>query len=183
MILYHRYYLSVMGNTNKYSGSTFHLHMKDAEKGDAIAQRSIGICYEYGQGVVRDEKKAFEWFLKAAEHGYVCAQNDVGVCYNKGFGVEKDEKKAMEWFLKAVEQGDELAQYNITLCHKKETDSAPISPDTPVSFTCSICFEPIKHRAGIVPCGHMSFCFRCISNITKCPICRRKIQSKIRMFG
>ena len=37
-----------------------------AEKGDAVAQTSIGFMYANGQGVERDEKEAVKWYRKAA---------------------------------------------------------------------------------------------------------------------
>ncbi len=30
----------------------------------------VGICYDDGKGVAKDEAKAFEWYEKAAEKGH-----------------------------------------------------------------------------------------------------------------
>jgi len=43
--------------------------MKAAEQGDAMAQFNLGVMYDEGQGVARDDAKAVEWYTKAAEQG------------------------------------------------------------------------------------------------------------------
>lgn len=83
---------------------------KAAEKGDAEAQTKLGLCYDEGEGVEKDEREAFSWFMKAAEQGDSEAQTEVGLCYYYGTGVGLDEDVAKEWFTKAAEQGYEDAK-------------------------------------------------------------------------
>jgi hypothetical protein len=42
---------------------------KAAEQGDAKAQYTLGMMYEKGRGVPRDDLKALAWYTKAAEQG------------------------------------------------------------------------------------------------------------------
>ena len=65
-----------------------------AEKGDALAQYTLGFCYANGIGVAKDEVEAVKWFRKAADQGDASAQCNLGVCYAKGQGVAKDEVEA-----------------------------------------------------------------------------------------
>ena len=65
----------------------------------------MGVCYDNGEGVEKDKRKAFGWYERAAEQGLAEAQYNLGVCYEYGRGVEKDENKAFEWYEKAAEQG------------------------------------------------------------------------------
>ena len=88
------------------------------DKGDAEVQFNLGVCYEFGRGVEKDEVKAFEWYKKAAEWGYAKAQFKLGICYEFGKGVERDERKAFEWYKEAVEQGDVEAQFNLGVCYE-----------------------------------------------------------------
>ena len=74
-----------------------------AEKGDAVAQTSIGFMYANGQGVERDEKEAVKWYSKAAEQDHTPAQFFLGFMYVKGRGVEKDDREASRWYRKAAE--------------------------------------------------------------------------------
>ena len=82
---------------------------KAAEQGHAVAQYSLGVCYEYGYGVSQDYNQAVYWCEKAAEQGDADAQYNLGVCYAHGDGVSKDIKKAKYWWKKAAAQGDEFA--------------------------------------------------------------------------
>ena len=41
-----------------------------AEAGDAQAQHELGLCYEKGDGVTADRKRAADWLIRAAEQGY-----------------------------------------------------------------------------------------------------------------
>jgi TPR repeat protein len=51
------------------------------------AQCNLGVCYEKGQGVTRDQKEAVLWYRKAADQGFANAQLKLGFCYEKGQGV------------------------------------------------------------------------------------------------
>ena len=66
--------------------------------------------YAKGEGVPRDDNKAFEWYFKAAEQRHAFAQYNLGLMYAKGEGVPRDDNKAVEWYFKAAEQGHALAQ-------------------------------------------------------------------------
>lgn len=78
--------------------------LKKAESGDASAQFGLGTIYDFGNGVARDPKKAFEWYEKAAKQGHAFAQHSLGKMYEDGEAVEQDYKKAVEWNEKAAMQ-------------------------------------------------------------------------------
>ena len=61
-----------------------------------IAQYKLGVMYEFGEGVEKDYKKAFELYEKAANQGHSIAQNNLGLFYYHGRGVNKDKKKAIK---------------------------------------------------------------------------------------
>ena len=69
---------------------------KAAEQGLAQAQCNLGVCYEEGQGVKKDEQKAVEWYQKAADQGDAQAQYNLGMCYKAGQGVNQDEQEAVK---------------------------------------------------------------------------------------
>ena len=72
--------------------------------GNVESQYNLGMMYELGIGVPKDEKKSFEWILKSAEGGYADAQHKVSEDYEKGYGTLKDPEKAHYWALQAVRQ-------------------------------------------------------------------------------
>ena len=97
-----------------------------AEKGkisSGLAQYSLGLMYDEGQGVPQDYAEAVKWYRKAAEQGHARAQNNLGAMYYKGRGVPQDYAEAHMWFNlaasrfppgedrdKAVENRDLLAE-------------------------------------------------------------------------
>jgi len=84
-----------------------------AAKGDAAAQFNLGIMYDFGRGVVKDEAEAVKWYRKAADQGHAKAQYNLGIMYAEGQGVPKDEAEAVKWYRKAADQGVAEAQYNL----------------------------------------------------------------------
>ena len=74
-----------------------------AEGGDRIAQASLALLYQTGQGVTRDYKKANELLSASAMQGYPFAFTGLGNSFHEGLGVKKDIKIAMVWFLLAMD--------------------------------------------------------------------------------
>lgn len=70
-----------------------------------MAQYSLGIMHDKGQGVPQDDAAAARWYCKAAEQGYAAAQSNLGVMYDNGQGVSQDAVAAVKWYRKASEQG------------------------------------------------------------------------------
>ena len=94
-------------------------YTKAAEQECPEAQYELGVCYEAGDGVGKDEAKAAELYRKAAVQGYAEAQKKLGDCYTHGIGVAKDLEQAFECYSKAAKQGNVKAQYNLGLCYMK----------------------------------------------------------------
>jgi TPR repeat protein len=92
-------------------------YRKAAEQGNAAAQFNLGLCYDNGEGVVKDEVEAVKWYRKAAEQGLAQAQSNLGLRYASGEGVAKDEVEAAKWYRKAAEQGHTQAQSNLGVCY------------------------------------------------------------------
>lgn len=63
-----------------------------------------GRCYDLGDGVEQDYKKALEWYQRAADAGDEVAMYNVGIFYLQGYIVKQDNKKALEWLGKAADK-------------------------------------------------------------------------------
>src|SRR5207248_9372860 len=63
---------------------------------------NLGECYELGNGVDKDEIKAFGYYKKSAENGYMCAIFQLGYCYVNGIGIEIDKEKGFELYNEAA---------------------------------------------------------------------------------
>ncbi len=87
--------------------------LRSAEKGDAVAQKNLGVIYHNGQGVPQNDELAVTWSRKAAEQGNPDAENNLASAYYLGQGVAQDYTQALHWYREAAEQGDPLAQNSL----------------------------------------------------------------------
>ena len=73
-----------------------------ADKGHKKAQYRLARCYDKGDGVKEDDKKAFELYQKSAKQDYAKAQYQLGRCYLKGKGVAANAEEAKKWLKRAI---------------------------------------------------------------------------------
>jgi TPR repeat protein len=99
-----------------------------AEAGDAIAQYDVGNMYEKGNGVARDNTKAFKWYLKAAKQDHDKGTFKVGYSYLRGKGVDKNYNKALLWLNVAAEYNNVRAYYYLGSMHEKGS-GVPVNLD------------------------------------------------------
>jgi hypothetical protein len=79
-----------------------------------MAQYNLGVMYNNGRGVPKDEAQAVVWYRKAAEQGYAAAQNNLGVMYSAGLGgLEASDTWAVYWQALAAQQGNDNAIKNL----------------------------------------------------------------------
>jgi TPR repeat protein len=90
---------------------------KAAEGGQKEAINDLALLYLKGEGVEKNELKAFELFKKAAEMGDGAAQINVALIYAWGEGLPNDKIKAYKNLKKALSQGrTEASSYLERLC-------------------------------------------------------------------
>ena len=92
---------------------------RNAEKGNAVAQANLGLCYSKGDGVHQDHKEAIRWFRLAARQGNSRAQFYLGCAHIAGEGVSKCCERAYAYFEAAAVQGDQdAAEWRATIMKK-----------------------------------------------------------------
>ena len=74
---------------------------------------TVGVMYDNGEGVLKDDAEAVRWYRLAADQGDVFAQFNLGLMYANGLGVLKDDAEAGRWYRLAAEQGNAAAQFNL----------------------------------------------------------------------
>jgi Sel1 repeat/GAF domain len=97
---------SQVGNRNMQAKSLADLRTLAAQ-GDAEAQYQMGVRYDEGEGVLKDDAQAVQWFQRAADLGNVDAQAHLGAYYWAGRGVPRDLSKAYMWSMIALAGGDD----------------------------------------------------------------------------
>jgi uncharacterized protein len=91
--------------------TSFRLVEPLAQKGDASAQRRMGIIYATGKGVPADYREAEKWFQKAAAQGDLDAMWNLGNIHHHGRGnFKKDFIEGEKWYLLAAEHGHLFSQ-------------------------------------------------------------------------
>jgi len=100
---------------------------KEAERGNARAQMTLGGLFNRGCGVSHDKAESKKWYqmaLKqycdAATRGNADAQFELAKIYKMGEGVPRDLAKATEWYVKAGEQGHIEAQYMLLVLNHND---------------------------------------------------------------
>lgn len=88
---------------------------RGAQAGDVPSQYYAGVCYELGQGVEVDSKRALSYYQQAAASGYPNAHADIGVFALMGTAMERDPVLAAKHLKIAADAGIHPAQYNLAL--------------------------------------------------------------------
>jgi uncharacterized caspase-like protein len=81
------------------------IYRMGAQKGFAIAMRSLGDVYRDGRGVAKNLSEARYWYVLGAAKQNVFAEYNLALIYQNGLDVEADRKKAAFWLWRAARQG------------------------------------------------------------------------------
>jgi TPR repeat protein len=73
------------------------------------AQGNLGVLYIYGQGVPKDEAKAFALFKEGAEKGNPLCMYFYAMCFDGGVAVNQDRESARGWYVRAAQGGNRTA--------------------------------------------------------------------------
>lgn len=87
-----------------------------------VAQFNLGVMYEAGRGVPRDETRALLWYHSAAEQGHPLAQYNLGRLYALGQGIPQSDAEATRWFQRAAARGVAMALHALATFETNETD-------------------------------------------------------------
>jgi hypothetical protein len=84
-----------------------------AKNGDPDAELHMGLRYADGNGVIKNDKVAAQWFGKAARHNQAEAQYRYGLALLEGRGVVQDYKAAFSWIRLPALRGHPDAQLKL----------------------------------------------------------------------
>jgi len=90
-----------------------------AEQGDARAQTVLGLVYQRGRAVARDDPRALQWLRRAAVQGDGVAQFHLGIMYDEGRSVPQSSSEAVRWYRLAADQGDARAMFNLAVLYAR----------------------------------------------------------------
>jgi hypothetical protein len=84
-----------------------------ASAGDRVAQRRLGMAYDFADSGHSNYEEAARWYQLAADQGDAIAQNNLGSLYEHGLGVRKDYSRSLELYRKSADQGFAMAQNSL----------------------------------------------------------------------
>ena len=90
--------------------------MRSADQGYAPAQTALGLAYETGMGVEKDERQAVRFYRLAAEKEDSSAQYYLGKALYDGTGI-KDYEEAVSWLKKSSDKNNDDAQVLLGLAY------------------------------------------------------------------
>ncbi|POG64543.1 kinase-like domain-containing protein [Rhizophagus irregularis DAOM 181602=DAOM 197198] len=96
----------------------FNLFINASKQDHTLAQYFVGKCYQFGNGITKNEKLAFEYYEKVSSKDYASGQFKLGWFYDIGISVNKDLKMAVYWYEKAANNGHLNAMHNLGLSYK-----------------------------------------------------------------
>jgi TPR repeat protein len=99
---------------NAYSSGDYETAAREfkalAKAGDREAQYLLGLLYEEGQGVEKDEQEAAFWLARSADQGFADAYFALGQMFANRKGEHQDRMAAHHWFSLAKAYGHRLGE-------------------------------------------------------------------------
>lgn len=99
---------------NAYSSGDYETAAREfkalAKQGDKEAQYLLGLLYEEGQGVDRDDQEAAYWLARSADQGFADAFFALGQMFANRKGERQDRMAAHHWFSLAKQYGHRLGE-------------------------------------------------------------------------
>ena len=85
----------------------------NAHRGYGDDQLQLGICFQLGEHVTKNEKEAVRWYKKSMNQGYYQAYQALGLCYADGIGVKVDANQAIRLFKLGIAKGDKYCYFRL----------------------------------------------------------------------
>ena len=106
-----------------------------------------GVRYLMGNGVAKDNAKAFHYFSQGAKENDPMAQNELAYMYAAGKGTPQNYEKALFWYQKAADQNVASAQYNLGLLYLHGLGTPKDKPSAKqwIKKAAAQGFEPAKN--------------------------------------
>jgi len=104
---------SGIGTTLDINKASNYFHQASSQN-HSTAQYYLGIFYEKGIGVEKNEQMGFDYYDKSAKKGQsIVSKYALGTCYEKGIGIEENKQMAFHWYQEAANNGHAIAQHNL----------------------------------------------------------------------
>lgn len=113
----------------------FQLFTPLAEAGNPLAQHNLGVMYEQGLGVAKNEATAYEWYKRASDQGNPQSTYNIGMMTIEGRGVASDPAAGAQLIFHSAELGYPPAQHALGYIYLNGTGVDPNPTEAVVWFT------------------------------------------------
>lgn len=117
---------------------------------------------------LKDNKEKFEKFKEMSEEDIEELEEDIQELEEENAKLTEELKSAITKTEVAEERIAEKWEETITL---SENDGR-----------CVICLKEHAATHALIPCGHRSYCIICCEKISECSICKKHVESSMRIF-
>ena len=87
--------------------------------GNADSCYELGVNYENGNGVSKDQAQAAVYYKKSCEGGNARGCTNLGYLYQFGYGVKRDNRLAADYYRKGCDDGNALGCTNLGFMYEK----------------------------------------------------------------
>ena len=108
---------------------------RSAKQDNATGLYVLGLIFEHGAGIQKDEEKAFFYFEKSAQKGFAEAEYKIAICYMEGMGVEVDFVNSLEWMKRAAADGSTSAQQFLSGSGNTNAEEEHLQMESPDEMT------------------------------------------------
>jgi ankyrin repeat protein len=108
---------------------------------DLIAINNLGVCYEFGYSVVRDESKAITLYRRAADLGDDAAMCNLGLANQAGRGTPINIVTAAYWYLESAKRKTTNPNGSPRAIDQLEKLVREASPHREAIISLAICYE------------------------------------------
>ena len=98
--------------------------IQECSEGKAIPCHNMGLMYQHGDGVGKDDSKALDFFIKACDKNYYTSCTKAAFIYEESSTLKQDMKKAFKLYVKACGGDDALACHNVAVTYAKDDNKA-----------------------------------------------------------
>ena len=98
----------------------FERYLNLAISGNSVAENAVGLFYEKGIYVNKDDNRALEWYERSAAHDCYYGYDNLACLYQYGMGCDKNIDKAISLYQVAANKGYAFSQFHLACIYYYE---------------------------------------------------------------
>ena len=127
----------------------------------------LGLHYQYGYGIKKDYKKAFDLYTIGANLGDESAIFSLAECYRNGIGIKKNVQTAVTLFKKAMEKGSLGSMANIGKIYSRGEGNVKMNKITAYKYW-SKCAKSTENNPKAIEFCQNQLSYMCKENSWAC---------------